>query len=318
MGLKLSMTCCPYDRARALIDGTVTPEGIDLEITVNPNDRTRQAQTRDGKFDIAEFYAGIYIADLPQRSFGFTAIPIFVKRMFRHSYIYVNKRAGITAPRDLKGKRVGILARFNTTALWIRGILEDDYGVDSKSITWVAEQTETVPNWQSPSWLKLEISPKGVNQDDLLTSGAIDACITTRTWAPNFHPDIDFLFPNYAEVERDYFKRTGYFPIMHLLVIKTAVLEKHPWVAMSMFNAWQESKQRCYEWLEWQRVHMTSMWFRALWEEERASAGEDIYPWGFQKARSEVDKMLDYADRQGMTPRKFQPEDLFHASTLGT
>lgn len=318
MALRLTMTCGPYDRARALIDGTVKPDGIDLEVHVNSNDPGRQMESRSGKFDIVEFYTGLYIADLPYRTLGFTAIPVFVKRMFRHSYIYINRRAGIRSPTDLNGKRVGVQTWFTTTALWARGILEEEYGVDLRSVTWVADRRESLGDWKPPSWLKLEIVPRGVGQHDLLASGAIDAGITTRTWAPDGHPDIDFLFPNYAELERDYFKRTGFFPIMHTLLIKTEVLARNPWVAMSMYNLWQESKQQCYQWLEWQRVHQTSLWFRALWEEEQAAAGPDIYPWGFSKTRAEVDKMLDYAYRQGLVPQKFEPEDMFHPSVLST
>jgi 4,5-dihydroxyphthalate decarboxylase len=310
------MTCGPYDRAKALIDGTVKPEGIDLDVRV-ANDPGRPKAVRDGDFDVAEFYSGLYIADLEHKSFGYTAVPIFVKRMFRHSYIYVNKRAGIRSPADLNGRRVGIQTWFTTTALWARGLLEDEYGVDLGSITWVADRWEGIGDWKAPSWLRLEIAPQGVSQHDLLASGQVAAGITTLTWAPG-DPDIDFLFPNHAALERDYFKRTGFFPIMHTLLIKTEVLEKHPWVAMSMFNAWQASKERCYEWLEWQRVHQTSLWYRALWEEERAAAGRDIYPWGFHRTRAEVDKMLDYSHRHGMTPRRFAPEDMFHPSTLET
>lgn len=318
MAIKLSMTCGPYDRAQALINGTVKPEGIDLDIHVNANDPGRQTESRQGKFDVVEFYSGLYIADLPYRTLGFTAIPIFVKRMFRHSYIYVNKRAGIRGPADLNGRRFGIQTWFTTTALWARGILEEEHGVDLSSITWVADRWEGIGDWQPPSWLKLEVAPKGLKQHDLLAAGKIDAGITTGTWAPGGHPDIDFLFPNHAALERDYFRRTGFFPIMHTLLIKTEVLEKHPWVAMSLFKAWQESKERCYERLEWQRVHQTSLWYRALWEEERAAAGRDIYPWGFGKTRAEVDKMLDYAHRQALTPRRFAPEAMFHPSTLDT
>lgn len=318
MALKLSMTCGPYDRAQALIQGTVKPEGIDLDVHVNADDPGRQTQSRQGKFDVVEFYTGLYIADLAYRTLGFTAIPIFVKRMFRHSYIYVNKRAGIESPADLNGRRVGVQTWFTTTALWARGILEEEFGVDLKSITWVAERSEVIGDWKPPSWLRLEIAPKGMKQHALLASGEIDAGITTGTWAPNGHADIDFLFPNYAELERDYFKRTGFFPIMHTLLIKTSVLEKNPWVAMSMYNAWQQSKQKCYEWLEWQRVHQTSLWYRALWEEEQAAAGPDLYLWGFQKTRPEVDKLLEYCHRHGMTPTRFAPEEMFHPSTLDT
>ena len=319
MALKLTMTCGPYDRAQALINGSVKPDGIDLTVHVNSNDQSRQAQSAQGKFDIVEFYTGRYIVDLPYHSLGFTAIPIFVKRMFRHSYIYVNKRSGIKLPTDLNGRRVGIQNWFTTTPLWVRGILEDEYGVDLKSITWIASTApEQIGEWKQPPWLKLEITGREVRHLELISSGATDAGITTEIWAPDVHPDVDFLFPNYAELEREYFRRTGFFPIHHTLLIKTQILEENPWVAMSMFNAWEESKQRCYKWLEWQRIHQTSMWYRALWEEERAAAGSDFYQWGFQKTRTEVDQMLDYAHRQGFTSKKFSPEDMFHPSTLGT
>ncbi len=307
MPIKLTMTCGLYDRAKALIDGTVKPEGIDLEVHVN-KDPGRHTKIDGREFDIAEFYSGLYIADLQYKSLGYTAIPIFVKRMFRHSYIYINKRAGIRSPADLNGKRIGVQNWLTTTAVWARGLLEDECGLDPKSVSWFTERMRGVGDWKAPAWLRLECIPEGRTQFDL----------SRGTWAPNVHPDVVFLFPNYADLERDYFKRTGFFPIMHTLLIKTAVLDKDPWVAMSLYNAWQESKKKCYEWLEWQRIHQTSLWYRALWEEEQAAAGPDIYLWGFQKTRPEVDKLLEYCHRQGLTTRKFNPEEMFHPSTLST
>ncbi|HEY1232429.1 MAG TPA: hypothetical protein VGH22_03530 [Candidatus Binatia bacterium] len=319
MALELTMTCGPYDRARALIDGTVKPKDLELKIVVNGDDAKRQEQGRAGKFDIVEFYTGMYITSLPYGSFGFTAVPIFVKRMFRHSYIYINKRKGITRPADLNGKRIGIQAWTNTTSLWARGILEDDYGLDIRSVTWVANKQDQVGDWKPPSWLRLEILPDGETMETLLETGQVDAAVTTKTLAPNVHPDVDFLFPNFPEVERAWFRRTRCFPIMHTLLVKKEILQAHPWVAMSLYDAWQASKQKCYEWLEWQRVHQTSLWFRALYEEERAAVGgDDIYPWGFRKTRAEVDKMLEYAQRHGLTRERFKPENLFHPSTLDT
>ena len=316
--LKLSMICGPYDRARSLIDKTVQPEGIALDITVNADDPGSPKQLQRAPYDVAEFYTGQYMADLADRKLGYTAIPIFVKRMFRHSYIYKNLLAGIDKPSDLNGRRVGVQSWFTSAALWSRGILEDDWGVDIRSITWVAEHAEGAADWKPPSWLKLEMAPKGSRQFDELAAGRIDAALTTGVWAPDVHPNVGFLFPNYAELERDYFRRTGFFPIMHTLLIRNAVLEREPWVAMSLFNAWMESKRLCYKELEWQRVHMTSLWYRALREEETALAGEDFYRWGFVKGRAEVNRMLEYAHRYGLTPRKFAPEEMFHPSTLGT
>lgn len=312
------MTCGPYDRSQALIDGSVRPRGIELEITVEADDVSRQSRAVVGAFDVAEFFIGAYIADLPYRHLGLTAIPIFVKRMFRHSYVYVNRRAGIRKPTDLAGKRVGIQNWLTTAALWTRGILSEEYGVDLASIRWVALRPVTAEEWRAPHWLDLEVLPQGADQLQLLASGDLDAAITTEVWAPGVHPEVDFLFPNYAEEERKFYSRTRCFPIMHTLVIKTALLESEPWIARSIFDAWQESKRACYERLEWQRIHMTSMWFRALWEEERALAGPDIYPWGFKSTRHEVDRLLQYAHHQGFTPRRFAAEEMFWPSMLET
>ncbi len=228
MALSLSMTCGPYDRARALIDGRVRPEGIELAITVNDDDVERQRQAARGDFDICEFFTGTYIADLPFKQIGFTAIPIFVKRMFRHSYIYINTKRGIRNPRDLNGKRVGLQTWITSAALWAKGMLEDDHGVDLASIEWVAWQPVRIPDWKAPDWLNLRTSSAGEDQFDLLAKGAIDAAITTEIWAPNRHPDINFLFPDYGAREREYFKRTRCFPIMHTLLIRNTVLKQIP------------------------------------------------------------------------------------------
>src|SRR5205823_10107141 len=161
MALKMTMICGPYDRARSLIEGTVKPEGIDLEVTAAADDNARQTAGRNLQFDACEFYTATYVADLPYKTLGLTAIPIFVKRMFRHSYIYVNKRAGIRSPADLNGRRIGVQAWFTSAALWGRGILIDDYGLDYKSVTWVAERPDDQAQWRPPDWLKLEFVPPG-------------------------------------------------------------------------------------------------------------------------------------------------------------
>jgi 4,5-dihydroxyphthalate decarboxylase len=322
MNLPLTMACGEYDRSAALIDGRVTPEGIDLAVSSFADDDSRQVRARRGEFDSTEFYTGLYLADLEERTLGFTAIPIFVKRMFRHSSIYVNRRSGIREPADLNGRRVGVQQWLTTAALWGRGILSDEHGVDLRSIEWTLERTDSVGSWTPPDWLDLRPAPpgeKGKVLFQLLAEGEIDAAITTSEWAPDVHPDIDFLFPDYRERERDYFRRTGFFPIMHTFLIKSSILERDPWVAMSMFDAWQRSKEAAYDWLDRQRVHLTAMWFRGLWEEERQAAGSrDIYPWGFRAARTELATMSRYAFEQGVTRRFHEPEEWFHPSTLVT
>jgi 4,5-dihydroxyphthalate decarboxylase len=316
--LVLTMTCGPYDRAKALIDGTIKAEGIELKVTVNADDIDRQRRAAAGEFDVAEFFTGTYIADLPFKKLGFTAIPIFVKRMFRHSYIYVNRKSGIHKPSDLNGKRIGVQTWITSAALWAKGMLADDYGVDLASIDWVAAYAVRIPDWQKPAWLRLETSPSDVDQRDLLARGEIDCAITTEIWAPDIHPDIEFLFPDYLQQERNYFQRTGCYPVMHTLIVRNSVLEAHPWVAMSLFNAWQASKMACYEWNEWLRIHSSTHGYRAIWEDERRLFGSDPYIWGYSKTRHELERFLRYAHEQGATPILYAPEQLFHPSTLGT
>jgi 4,5-dihydroxyphthalate decarboxylase len=316
--LKLTMTCGPYDRAQALIDGTVQPEGIELAVTLNDDDIDRQRRAAAGEFDVAEFFMGTYIADLSLKKLTFTAIPVYIKRMFRHSYIYINKKSGIRKPTDLHGKRVGVQTWITSAALWAKGMLADDYDVDLAAIQWVAAYPVRIPDWKPPAWLKLEHAPKGSNQFELLASGAIDCALTTELWAPEVHPDIDFLFPDYASRERDYFDRTGCFPIMHVCLVRDSILEKDPWVARSLFDAWNASKQKCFERQAWERIHMTSLWYRALWEEERSKLGSDVYPWGFKKTRHELERMLRYAHEQGVTDRRHEPEELFAPGMLDT
>jgi 4,5-dihydroxyphthalate decarboxylase len=317
--LNLTMNCGPYDRARALIDKRVVPDGINLEVTVNRANPGKMTSGPNGPFDVFECYTGQYMLDLPHRTMGYTAIPVFVKRMFRHSYIYINKNAGISSPADLNGRRIGLQHWSTSAGVWARGILEDEHGLDVASVTWVVEQTfDTDSLWTKPPWLKLEKPVDGSNNFERLVSGDIQALITTAICAPDVHPDIDFLFPNHGELERDYFKRTGFFPIMHTLLVRTDLLEREPWVAISLFDAWMASKRLCYEELEWQRVHMTALWYRELHEEQLSVAGSDFYVWGFRRTRNEVKKMLEYVRRYGMLPRDYEPEELFHPTTLLT
>ena len=211
MALKLFMSCGPYDRAKGLIDGAVKPEGIELEVHVSP-DPGRHTAVNGRDFDIAEFYTGLYIADLHYQSLGYTAIPIFVKRMFRHSYIYINKRAGIRSAADLNGKRIGVQNWLTTTAVWARGLLEDEYGLDQKSVNWFTERMRSVGEWKPPAGLKMELIPQGRTQFDLLAAGEIDAGITTATWAPKVHPRYRFFVSELCRAGARILQAHGFLP----------------------------------------------------------------------------------------------------------
>jgi 4,5-dihydroxyphthalate decarboxylase len=317
--LKLSMTCGPYDRVQALVDGRVAPRDIALDITLNRKSPGKSTGGPNGPFDVAEFYTGQYIADLPKKEMGYTAIPIFVKRAFRHSSMYINSNSGVKRPSDLNGKRVGLQHWFTSAGVWSRGILEDEWGLDVRSITWVSQGTQGgVAGWVPPDWLKLEQAPAGRKLEDMLSRDEIQGLFTTQVCAPNVYANVEYLFPDHAQVERDYFKRTGMFPIMHTLLIRTELLDREPWVAMSLFDAWMASKQAYYDGLKWDNIHRTALWYRALREEEEAAGGADFYRWGFKNGRAEMRKWLDYSERYGLIPAGFEPEDLYHPSTLGT
>ena len=207
--------------------GRVRPEGIELAITVNDDDVERQRQAARGDFDICEFFTGTYIADLPFKKLGFTAIRSLSNACFA-TPTFTSTRSGAFAIHGISnGKRVGLQTWITSAALWAKGMLEDDHGVDLASIQWVA--WSGIPDWKAPDWLNLRTSSAGEDQFDLLAKGEIDAAITTEIWAPNRHPDINFLFPDYGAREREYFKRTRCFPIMHTLLIRNTVLKQNPW-----------------------------------------------------------------------------------------
>ena len=248
MALKLTMTCGLYDRSQPLIDGRVKARDIDLDIHVNSDDRSRQRDGREEKSTLSNFSPASTwpiwsIEPWGSRQSRFLSNACFVTRILHQ------QARGDSLSEGSQRQTSGLADLVHDNRIVGARHLGRRIRRRLRSITWVANWGEKVGNWQPPPWLKLEIAPAGAKLHDLLIEGKIDAGITTETWAPFGHPEIDFLIPNFAEEERNYFTRTGFFPIQHTLLIKNAVLEKYPWVAMSMFDAWQEAKQECYRWL---------------------------------------------------------------------
>ena len=311
------MLVARYDRNAALLDGRVPVEGIDVQIHEENNDRTRQRLGLTGSYDVWEAYAGRYLMDLAAGRREFTAIPVFPKRCFRHSSIYVRPGGPVARASDLAGRRVGLQHWSTTAALWAKGILAEDYGLGLASVTWVQTSPDG-PSWAPPPWLRLEQAPPDSDLATLLRAGEIDAAITSEAWVPYEHPDLDFLFPDYASLEREYFARARIFPIMHLLLVRTTILDTDPAVATQLFRAWDAAKLACFDRMERDRLVISSMWFQALLQEERAAMGSnDTYPWGLERSRHEIAKLLDYAVAQGIVSDRLRPEDMFHPSARG-
>ena len=306
------MLVARYDRNAALLDGHVPVPGIELAVREENDDPARQQLGLTGAFDAWEAYAGRYLIDLDAGRREFSALPIYPKRTFRHASIYVRRGGPVRRPADLAGRRVGLQHWSTTAAVWARGILAEDHGVDLRAVRWV--QTSPDPaGWSRPAWLHIEQAEPGADLAGLLTGGEIDAAITSQAWVPYEHPELDFLFPDYPLLERTYFARTRIFPIMHVLLVRTSILDADPWVAASLFDAWTQAKLACLARLERDRLLLTSMWFAGLLQEERAAmGGRDTYPWGLRATRHELEKLLEYARAQGLIRSHLEPEDLMH------
>src|SRR5919199_3942602 len=239
--LALSLACGDYDRTRALIDGAVQARGVALHVIPLSNAWTRhQRMLLHEEFDACELSTSSFLLDRDQ-SERFIGLPVFPYRMFRHGYVWCAARADIRAPADLRGKRIGVGMYQITTAMWVRGFLQHDYGVRPEDLTWVTEMPELVP-LRGTVRARIEQAPAGARLERLLLAGELDACIWVEGVPPGFAGSdaVHRLFPDYRAVEIDYYRRTGLFPIMHTVVVRGPLLAAHPWLAVSLVEAFRE------------------------------------------------------------------------------
>jgi 4,5-dihydroxyphthalate decarboxylase len=322
--LPLSFACWDYDRIRPLTDGSVEPKGIELNWLNMPVEETFWRMMRHQEFDVSELSLSSYLIAKDRGYPNFTAIPVFMSRMFRHSGIYINKNSGIKKPHDLRGKRVGIPEYQLTANLWIRGILQHDYDVHPAEMEWLTGGQETPGRVEKIKLdLPADIRIRPINEDQtlnqMLESGEIDAFIAPR--APSCFlkgsPNVSRLFPDYPTVEKDYFKRTGIFPIMHVVAIKDDVLERHPWIAANLYRAFIAAKQKIYEgFKQTAALKVTLPWLVSELESTKELMGEDFWPYGLEKNRNTLEAAVTYSYQQGMIKRKLNVEELFAKSTL--
>ncbi|MFB5193005.1 ABC transporter substrate-binding protein [Alicyclobacillus fastidiosus] len=322
--LPLSFACWNYDRITALVDGSVQPEGIDLNYLNMPVEETFWRMMRHQEFDVAELSLSSYLVGRDRGYPHVTAIPVFMSRSFRHSGIFVNTRAGIEKPEDLRGKRIGLPEYQLTACLWIRGILQDEYGVSPSSIQWFTGGEETPGRLEKVTLQlppEIRIQPIGETQtlNEMLESGDIDALIAPR--APSCFlqgsPNVARLFPNYEEDEKAYFRKTGIFPIMHVIAIRDDVLEANPWVAMNLYVAFEKAKQVVYDGFnQTAALKVTLPWLTAEIERTKLALGDDFWPYGIERNRKTLEAAVRYSYEQGLIKTRPQLEDLFVKSTL--
>jgi 4,5-dihydroxyphthalate decarboxylase len=310
--LELTFACGDYEIMRALKEGIVRPEGIELTVLTDMAASPRHWRFLRGReFDIAEVSGSGYVAardqDLP-----FRAIPVFPHRRFRHGFIFINTSKGISKPKDLIGRTVGTKGYLFTAGLWMRGILEHDYGVPHKSMEWVSELDEDV-DFTPPPGLKISQAPAGKSLDQMLAEGEIDALFSPDLIDPLKVGDkrVGRLFPNYKQEEIAFYQRTGIFPIMHVVGIKQEIVERHPWVAINMYKAFERAKALAMERMENPRI-VPLAWYREIWEEQEAILGKDPWEYGLtERNRNNFERLATYSVEQGLSKQRLPLDELF-------
>jgi 4,5-dihydroxyphthalate decarboxylase len=310
--LHLTLACGDYEIIRALKEGTLQPDGIELTVlTEMTSDVRHWRMIRNREFDVAEFSMSNYLT-AKSRGLPLTAIPVFLHRRFRHSFVFINASKGIAKPADLIGRKVG-LRNFSATAnLWIRGILEHEYQLPHRQIQWFKQDEEEV-EFTPPKDLSLTRIPSGKDVEDMLVAGELDALIHPEIIQPILRKDsrVTRLFRNYKEIEMEYYRRTGMFPIMHTTAIKQEVVDRHPWVPINLMQAFEEAKKAAYKRLENPRI-VPLAWFRHALEEQEDFLGTDPWEYGLaEKNRKNLDTLLQYSLEQGLIGRKIALDDLF-------
>jgi 4,5-dihydroxyphthalate decarboxylase len=322
--LKLTLACWDYDRTRALADGSVRPEGIDLVYLPLPVEETFYRMLRGREFHCAEMSLSSYVMTLGAARPPFIAIPAFPSRYFRHGCIFVSAKSGIARPGDLAGKRVGVPEYQMTAAVWIRGILADEYELPVDSAEYFSgglEQPGRAEKIALELPARIKVTPIGKKQTlaRMLAEGKIDALYSAR--APSTlrtrPAEVRRLFPDYVAAERDYFRRTKIFPIMHTVVIRRDLHDRHPWVAQSLYKAFLASLKKASEGLEQSAALMAMLpWLAQHVEETKRELGPDWWPYGLAPNRHALKTFLRYHQEQGLSKRRFAPEELFAKATL--
>jgi 4,5-dihydroxyphthalate decarboxylase len=314
MGNKLHLTlaCGDYESIRALKEGTVKPDGIELTVLTDMKSDVRHwRMLRNREFDVAELSMSNYLI-AKVNHLPFTAIPVFLHRRFRHSFVFLNVSKGITKPTDLIGKKVG-LRNFSATAnLWIRGILEHEYHVPHRTIQWFKQDEEEV-EFTPPADLSLVRVPPGANVETMLVEGELDALIHPELIQPILDKDqrVTRLFNDYKELEIEYYKRTGIFPIMHTTAIRQEIVDLNPWVPINLLQAFERSKQVAYQRMQNPRI-VPLAWFRHTLEEQNDLLGDDPWIYGLgEQNRKALDTLMQYSFEQGLIGAKMPLDDLF-------
>src|SRR5271154_589025 len=323
--LNLSVAVGDYDRTRALIDGSVAIDGVDpIFMTLSPEEIFFRA-FRGAEFDVCELSLSSYTLKTAQGDSPYVAVPAFVSRAFRHTAIYV-RTDRVKKPADLKGRKVGVPEYQLTANVWARAFLEDDYGVKRSDIHWIRGGIEEAGRPEKigvklPAGVRLDNAPEGKTISGLLESGEIDGFIAPRppTLIEKGHPHIGWLFPDPVAVAKDYFKRTGFFPIMHVVGIRRTLAEQHPWLPGAVFKAFEQAKEAAMTKLaDTSATKVMLPFVEERLKEARDLMGFDFWSYGVAQNRKVLDYFLGQHHAEGLSERRVSVDELFHPATYET
>ena len=318
--LPLTIACGPYDRMEGIRSGAVQIEGIDvtyLAIQSPPEIFARMMKTEE--FDVSEMSLSTYLTRRARGDFPFLGLPIFPSRVFRHGNIFINTKSGIKAPQDLPGRRVGTFGYRQTASVWIRGILKDEYGVDTGSFQWVEGGLDTP--WQGDSsqdaeeipGIRIERAKADSTLSDMLAAGEIDALIGARR-PPSLgrSPNVALLLPDCRRIEREYYQRTGIFPIMHMMVIRESLYRAKPWIASSLYKAVVASKELALREMRFSgAMRFMLPWLYDEIDEIDRIFGGDPWPYGLEPNRTVLTTFANYLQDQGLVRGRINIDEMF-------
>ena len=322
----MSLTCWNYDRVQALLDGRVTVSGVELVPEIQYPTAIFARAFTEAPYDISELSASSYVMQLARGDCPYIAIPAFVSRAFRHGGFYIRADRGIEKPKDLEGCVVGVPEYQMTMALWARGLLADDHGVDTDRIRYRTGGTNEPGRKERlalelPSHVDVQPIPPDRTLNEMLVAGELDAVIAPSppTAFADGDPVVRRLFPDPKAAEQDYYRRTGVFPIMHLIGIRRALAERDPELASAVYQAFLEARRLAMAELRRtatasaNRVHLP--WLAAEWEETCALMGDDFWPYGMDRNRAELEALCRYSVDQHLAPRDLSIDELFAPET---
>ncbi len=327
--IDLTLATWDHDRCLALHQGQVKVSGVELDCSIHPTSKLFPWAVQDARFDITEMSVSSYVLQLSRGGSDYTAIPAFVSRAFRHAGFFARAGAGITSPADFANRRIGVPEYQMTAALWMRGILADEYGVDCSAIHWLTGALDEGIRRERlelalPPGMMVEPIKDGDTLQEMLLRGEIDGLLAPKPPQAflDGNPSLIRLFPDFETAEQAYFRKTGFFPIMHLIGVRKTVAAEYPWLARALYDSFVEARDLALKrlrdiWLG-NANRLSLPWLGASMERTLATLGPDFWSYGFTANRAEIDAICRYSTEQHLAASRVRPEALFHPSVLDT